>query len=79
MGGKRQKRRQSIYFSGVGLSLNVAANLSNFNKTTICRDTSNCISLAPANASRSSIIVLLQDKGLLIRKGGVPREYGLAN
>ena len=31
------------------------------------------------NQKRSSKLVLLQDQGLLIRKGGVPRGYGLAN
>ena len=31
------------------------------------------------NQKRSSKLVLLQDQGLLIRKWGVPRGYGLAN
>ena len=69
---------QNIYSTGVGSSLTVATDIINFTKK-ICRDTSNRSSLAPANANRSSIIVLLQDQGLLIRKWGVPRGYGLAN
>ena len=43
------------------------------------RDTSFRCSPTPANTNRSSIIVFLQDQGLLIRKGGMPRGYGPAN
>ena len=52
-----------------GSSLAVA-DITNFTENIICPGNSNRSSLAPANANRSSVIVFLQDQGLLIRKGG---------
>jgi hypothetical protein len=61
-----------------GLSLAVA-DITNFTENIICPDTSSRSSLAPYYPQRSSALVLLQDQGLLIRKVGEPRGYGLSN
>ena len=51
-----------------GSSLAVAADITNFTEKIICPDTSSRSSLAPYYPQWSSIIALLQDQGLLIRK-----------